>query len=184
MYSFPNFQAVHCSMSGSNCYFLTYMQISHEAGQVVWHSHLLKNFPQFVVIHTDKCFSILNEVEVDVFLEFCFFFYYPMDVGNLISGSSAFSKCSLKIWRFMVHVLLKSGLENFEPYLASVWDEHNCVVVQSLHCFSLGLEWKLTFSSPVSTAEFSRFAGILSAALSQHHLLGFEIAQLEFYHLH
>ena len=107
-------------------------------------------------------------------------------VDNLISGSSAFSKTSLSIWKFMVHVLLKPGLENFEHYFTSMWDECNCAVVWAFfwHCLSLGLEWKLTFSSPVATAEFSKFAGILSVALSQHHLLGFEIAQLKFHHLH
>ena len=87
---------------------------------MVWCSHLLKNFPQFVVIHTVKGFGIINEAEVDDFLELSCFFYDPMDVGNLISGSSAFSKSSLNIWNFMVHVLLKPGLENFEHYFASV----------------------------------------------------------------
>ena len=102
-----------------------------------------------------------------------------MDVGNLISGSSAFSKSSLNIWKFTVHVLLKPGLENFEHYFASMWDECNYAVVWTFFGIaSLGLERKLTFSSPVVTAEFSKFAGILSAALSQHHLSGFEIAQL------
>ena len=96
------------------------IQISQEEYKVVWYSHLLKNFPQFVVIHTVKGFGVVNKAEVDVFLELCCFLSYPMDVGNLLFGSSAFSKCSLTIWRFMVHVLLKSGLENFEPYLASV----------------------------------------------------------------
>ena len=79
-----------------------------------WYSHLLKNFPQFVVIYTVKGFGIINEAEVDVFLKFSCFFYYPVDVGDLISGSSAFSKSSLNIWKFSVHVLLKPGLENFE----------------------------------------------------------------------
>ena len=87
---------------------------------VVWYFHPLKNFPQFVVIHTVKGFSIINEAEVDVFLEFSCFFYDPMDVGNLISGSSAFSKYSLNIWKFSVHKLLKPRLENFEHYFASV----------------------------------------------------------------
>ena len=87
---------------------------------MVWYSHLLKNFPQFVVIHTVKVFSIVNEAEVDVFLEFSCVFYDPTDVGNLISGSSAFSKSIWNIWKFTVHVLLKPGLENFEHYLASV----------------------------------------------------------------
>ena len=87
---------------------------------MVWYSHLLKNFPQFVLIHTVKGFSIVNEAEVGVFLEFSCFFYDPVDVGNLICGSSAFSKPSLNIWKFKVHVLLKPGLENFEYYFASV----------------------------------------------------------------
>ena len=94
MYSFPNLEPVHCSMSGSNCCFLTCIQISQEAGQVVWNSHLLKNFPQFVIIHTVKGFGIVNKAEVDVFQESSCFFDDPMDVGNLISGSSAFSKSS------------------------------------------------------------------------------------------
>ena len=87
---------------------------------MVWYSHLLKNFPQFVVIHTVKGFSIVNEAQVDVFLELSCFFYDPTDVDNLISGSSAFSKSSLNIWKFSVHILLKPSLENFEHYVASI----------------------------------------------------------------
>ena len=87
---------------------------------MAWYSHLFKNFPQFVEIHTVKGFSIVNEAEVDVFLEFSCFFYHPTDVGNLISGSSAFSKSILNIWKFSVHVLLKLSLENFEHYFASM----------------------------------------------------------------
>ena len=87
---------------------------------MVWYSHLFKNFLQFVVIHTVKGFSIVNKAEIDVFLELSCFVHDPMDVGNLISGSSAFSKSSLNIWKFMVHVLLKLGLENFDQYFASV----------------------------------------------------------------
>ena len=95
-------------MSGSNCCFLTSIQFSQEAGQVVWCSHFFKNFTQFVVIHTVKSFSIVNEAEVDIFfLELSCFFYDSVGVGNLISGSSAFSKSSLYIWKFSVHVLLK-----------------------------------------------------------------------------
>ena len=85
-----------------------------------WYSHVLKNFPKFVVIHTVKGFGIVNEAEVDVFLEFSCFFYDPAHVGNLISGSSAFSKSSVNIWKFSVRILLKPGLENFEHYFASV----------------------------------------------------------------
>ena len=87
---------------------------------MVWHSHLFKNFPQFVVIHTVKGIGIVNDAEVDVFLEFSCFFNDPADVGNLKSGSSAFSKISLNIWKFTVQVLLKPGLEDFEHYFASM----------------------------------------------------------------
>ena len=168
-------------MSSSNCCFLTCIQM---AGQVVWYAHLFQNFPVYCDPH--KGFGIVNKAEIDVFLELSCFFHDSADVGNLISGSSAFPKTSLNIWKFIVHILLNPGLENFEHYFASVWDECNCAVVWPFFgiFFSLGLEWKLTFSSPVATAEFSKFAGILSAALSQHHLSGFEIAPLEFHHLH
>ena len=120
MYSFPYLETVYCFMTSSNCYFLTCIQISQEAGQAVWYSHLFQNFPQFIVIHTVKGFGIVNKAEIDVFLELFCFFDDLTDVGNLISGSSAFSKTSLNIWNFTVHVLLKSGLENFEHYFTSV----------------------------------------------------------------
>ena len=119
-YSFSYLEPVCCSMSSSNCCFLTCIQISQEAAQVVWCSHLFQNFPQFAVSHTVKVFSVVNEAEVDVFLELSCFSYDPMDVGNLISGSSAFSRSSLNIWKFAVHILLKPGLEDFEHYFASV----------------------------------------------------------------
>ena len=110
-------------MSSSNCCFLTCIQISQEAGQVVWNYHLFQNFPQFIVIHTVKGFGIVNKAEIDVFLELSCFFHNLADVGNLISGSSAFSKTSLNIRKFTVHVLLKPGLENFEHYFTSMFDE-------------------------------------------------------------
>ena len=87
---------------------------------MVWYSHLFKNFPEFVVIHTIKGFDIVNKAEVYIFLELSFFFNDPTDVGNLISGSSAFSKSSLNIWKCTIHILLKPGLENFEHYFTSV----------------------------------------------------------------
>ena len=96
---------------------------------MVWYSHLLKEFPQFVVIHTVKGFGRVKKAEIDVFLELSCFFDDPVNVGNLISGSSAFSKTSLNIWKLTVHVLLKPGLENFEDYFISMWDECNCAVV-------------------------------------------------------
>ena len=120
MDSFSYLEPVCCSMSSSNCCFLTCIQVSEEAGQVVWYSHLLQNFPHFIVIHTVEGFGIVNKAEIDVFLELSCFFDDPADVGNLISGSSAFSKTSLNIWKFSVHVLLKPGLENFEHYFTSL----------------------------------------------------------------
>ena len=128
--------------------------------QVRWSGiPISQNFPQFIVIHTVKGFGIVNKAELDVFLDLSCFFDDPADVGNLISGSSAFSKSSLDIWKFMVHILLKPGLENFEHYFTSVWDECNCAVIWTFfwHCLSLGLEWKLTFSSPVATVVFQIF---------------------------
>ena len=113
MYPFPNFEPVYCSMSSSNCCFLTCIQISQEAGQVVWYSHLFQNFPQFVVIHTIKGFGIVNKAEIDVFLELSCFFYDPVGVGNLVFGSSAFSRTNLNIWKFMVHILLEAWLGEF-----------------------------------------------------------------------
>ena len=129
MSSFPNFEPAHCSMSSSNCCFLTSIQISQEAGKVFWYSHLLKNFPQSTVIHMVKGFNVVNKTEIDIFLELSYFFHDPEDVGNLTSGSSAFSKSSLNIWKFTVYVLLKLHLENFECSFASMRDEWNCVVV-------------------------------------------------------
>ena len=104
--------------------------LSQEAGQVVWYSHVLKNFPQFIVIHIVKGFGIVNKAKVDVFLELSCFFDDPSNVGNLISGSSALSKTSLNIWKFTVHVLLKPGLENFKHYFTSMWDECNWLIAK------------------------------------------------------
>ena len=100
-------------MSSSNCCFLACMWVSQEAGQVVWYSHLLQNFPQFIVIHQIKGFGIVNKAEIDVFLELSCFLDDPADFGNLISCFYAFSKTSLNIWKYSVHVLLKPGWENF-----------------------------------------------------------------------
>ena len=105
-------------MSSSNSCFLTCIQVSQEAGGLVFPS--LSEFPQFIVIHTVEEFGIVNKAEIDVFLELSCFFYDPVDVGNLISGSSSFFKSSLNICKFTVHVLLKPGLENFERYFACV----------------------------------------------------------------
>ena len=154
------FEPVCCSMSSSNCCFLTCIQISQKAGKALWYSHLLKNFPQFVVIHTVKGLGIVSKAGANVFLELSCFFGDPTDVGNLISGSSTFSKFSLNIWKFTVQ---------FEAWPGEFWAllcyrvrwVQLCGSLSILwHCLSLGLEWKLTFPSPVATAEFSKFAGI------------------------
>ena len=122
------FWTSRCSMSDSNYCFLTCTRISQEIGQVVLYSHLFKNFPQFVMIHTEKGLSVVTEAEgpTSALLEFSCFFYDSADVDNLISGSSAFSKFNFNIWKFSVHILLKPSLEDFEHYLANMWNEHNC----------------------------------------------------------
>ena len=136
-------------MSSSNCCFLTCIRISQEAGQVVWYSSLLKKFPQFVVIHTVKGFGRFSKAEVDVFLELSCFFCDPKGVGNLISGSSAFSKTSLNIWKFSIHALLKPGLENFEHYFAGVWDECSCMVVWTFFGIAFLWDWNENWPFPV-----------------------------------
>ena len=95
---------------------------------MVCYSHLLKNFPKFVVIHTVKGFGIVNKAEIDVFMELSCFFSDSVDVGNMISGSSVFCKSSLNIWKFLVHILLKASLQNFGHYFVSVLDEYNCAI--------------------------------------------------------
>ena len=128
MYSFPNLEPVYCSMSGSNCCFLTLIQVSQEIGKVVWYSYLFKNFPQFVVIHTVKGFGTLSEAEVDVFLELPFFIYDPTDAGNLIfgssvfinpawtSGSSQFTYCWSLPWRILSITLLACEMSAIVRY--------------------------------------------------------------------
>ena len=111
MYSFSYLEPVCCFLSSSNCCFLTCIQVSQEAGQVVWYSYLFQNFPVYCDPHSQRLWHV-NKAEIDVFLEFCCFFDEPADVGNLISGSSAFSETSLNIWKFTVHILLKPGLDN------------------------------------------------------------------------
>ena len=147
-------------MSSSNCCFLTCIQISQE--QVRWSG--VKNFPQFVVIHTVKSFSIVNEAAVDFFLEFSCFFYDPVDAGSLISGFSAFSKTSLNIREFTVHILLKPGLENFEHYFTCMWDKCNCAVVWAFFGVALLCDWSENWPFPVlwPLLSFPSF-GILSA---------------------
>ena len=144
-------------MSSSNCCFLTCIQISQEVGKVAWYSHLLKTFPMFLVIHTVRGFGIVNKAEVVIFLEFSYFFCDPMDAGNLIPGFSSFSKSSLNIWEFLVHILLKPSMENFEHYFASVWNECNCALVWTF--FGIAFLWDWNENWPLAISEFSKFAG-------------------------
>ena len=137
MYSFSYLEPVCCSMSSSNCFFLTCIQISQEADRVVWYSHLFKNFPQFIVIHTVKGFDVINKAEVDVFLVFPCFFNDPVDIGNLISGSFAFSKSSLNIWNFT------SGTVQFLYYWRLAW---RILSITLLACAMSAIVWEFEHS--------------------------------------
>ena len=161
-------------MSSSNCCFLTCIQISQEAGQVVWYSHLFQNLPQFAVIHTFKGFGIVNKTEIDVFLELFCFFHDPADVGSLISGSSAFSKTILNIWKFMVHILLKPGLENFEYYFTSMWDECKCEVVWAFFGIAFLWDWNENWPFPVLWP-LPSFPNLLVKWVQQFHSIIFRI---------
>ena len=172
MYSFPNLEPVSCSMSSSNCCFLTCIQISQEAGRVVWYSHLLKNFPQFTVIHAVKGSGIINKAEVRIFLELSCFFNDPKDAGNLISGSSAFSKTSLNIWKFTVHVLLKHGLENVQHYFTSMWEECNCAVVWAFFGIAFLWDWNENWPFPVLWLLLS-FPNLLAYLVQHFHSIIF-----------
>ena len=149
MYSFSYLEPVCFSMSSSNCCFMACIQISQEASQVVWYSHLFQDSLQFTVIHTVKVFGIVNKAEVDVFLKPSCLFDDPKDVGNLISGSSAISKSSLNLWKFLVHILLKPGLENFEHYFAKCvrWEQLRDSWKILLHC--LFWDWNENWPFPV-----------------------------------
>ena len=152
MYYFSNLEPVCFSISSSNCGFLTSIQISQEAGQVVWYSHLFKNFQKKKKEFSTVCgvpHKDWHSRQVDVFLELSCFFDDPMDVGSLISGSSAFSKSSLNIWKFSIHILLKPGLEDFEYYFTRIWDEGNCVVVWAFFGIALLWDWNENLPFPI-----------------------------------
>ena len=150
MYFFsPNFEPVFCYMSSSNCCFLTCIQDFQERGKVVCYSYVLKNFLQFAVIHIVKGFSIVNKAEADVFWNSLAFFCDPTDVGNLICGFSTFSQSSFYIWKFSVYILLKPSLKDFEHYLASMWNECNCVVVWAFFGIAFLWDWNENWPFPV-----------------------------------
>jgi len=152
-YYFPNFELVRCFMSISNYCFLIFMEESQETGKVAWYSHLVRNFLQFcfdffffLVINTVKGFSVVNEAEVDVFLEFPCFLYDPTDVGNMTFGFSTFSKFNLYLWEFSGHVLLKPSLKAFEHNLPSIWNEYSCMVVWTFFGIVFLWDWNVNWS--------------------------------------
>ena len=166
-------------MSSPNCSFLTCIQVSQGASQVVWYSHLFQNFPQFIVTHTvtidPLCHTIgiVNKAEIDAFLELSCFFNDPADVGNLISVSTTFSKTSLNIWKFTVHVLLKPCLENFEHYFTSMWDECNCVVVWAFFSIAILWDWNENWPFPVLWPLLS-FPNLLTYWVQHFHSIIFQ----------
>ena len=172
MSSVPDLEPVCSYISSSKCCFLTCIQISQEAGQVVWYSHPFKNFLQFVVIHTLKGFGTVNKAELDVFLELSCFFDDLTNVGNLISGFTAFSKSSLNIYKFTVHVLLKPGLEKFEHYFTSMWDECNCVVVWAFFVMAFLWDWNENLPFPVLWPVLS-FSNLLAYWVQHFHSIIF-----------
>ena len=143
MYSFLNFEPVCCSMSSFNCCFLTCMQVSQETGQVVWYSHLFQNFPQFVVIHTVKGLSRSRCCSVIPLLSLWSSKCWQFDLWFL------FSKSSLYIWKFLVHVLLKSKLKDFEHYVAYMWKKCSCTVVWTSFGIAFLWEWNENWPFPV-----------------------------------
>ena len=148
-YSFLNLEPISCSIQGSNYCFFTLTWISQEAGKMVWYSDLLKSFSEFVMIHIFKSFSVVDETEVDVFPEVPWFLYEPVNVGNLISGSSTFPKPNLDIWKFLVHIMLKSSIQNFKHELISIGDECNCPVVWTFFITTLLGNWNEDWPFPV-----------------------------------
>ena len=156
----------------SNCCFLTCTQVSQETGQVVRYSHLLKNFPVCCDPHSQRLYTV-KESEVDVFLKFFCFFYDPGNVGNLIAGSSAFSKSSLNIWELTVHVLLKPGLENFEHYFANVWDKCNFVVGWAFFGIAFLWDWNKNWAFLVLWPLLS-FPNLLAYWAQHFHSIIFE----------
>ena len=139
--------------------------VYQKTGKVVCYSHLFKNFPQFVVVHTIKDFSIVNKAEVEILLEFHCFLYDPANIGNLISDSSAFSKSSFYIYKFLVHRLLKPSVKDFEHYLASMWNECNCMVIGTL--FGIALLWSWNENCPFSVlCPYLSFPNLLSIQYS------------------
>ena len=148
-YSFSYLEQVHCSMSASTCCFLTCIQISQEVGQMVWYSHLFKSFPQFVVIHTVKGFGIVNKAKVHIFLEFSCLFDDPAMLAIWSLVPLPFLNPAWPSWNPAQITMLKPGLENFEHYFASIWEECNCVVVWTFFGITFLWDWNENWPFPV-----------------------------------
>ena len=148
-YSFLILEPVSCSIQGSNCCFLSSIQVSQEKGKMVWYSHLFKSFPHFVMIHAVKGFSIVDETEVDVLLEFPGFLYDPVNVSNLIFGFCAFSKPNLDIWKFLIFITLKNSMQDFKYNLANMGDECNCLMVSAFFSTTLLGNWDENWPFPI-----------------------------------
>ena len=159
-------------MSSSDCCFLTCIQVSQEAGQVVWYSISFRIFHSLLWYTQFKGFGIVNKEEIDDFLELCCFFDDPADVGNLISGSSAFYETNMNIWKFTDHILLKPGLENSEHYFTSVWDECNCAVVWAFFGIAFLRDWNENLPFPVLWPLLS-FPNLLAYWVQQSHSIIF-----------
>ena len=144
---------------------MTCIQVSQETGKMVWYSHLSESFKQFVMICTVKGFLVVNETEIAVLLKFSCIFYTPGTVGNSISSSSCFSKRSLDIWKFLIHLILKSSMQDFKHDLTSMGNECNCLMVRTFFNTTFLGNWVEDFSSPVATAGYSRCADMLNATL-------------------
>ena len=184
MYSFSYLEPVCCSMSSSNCCFLTCIYVSQEAGQVVWSSHLFQDCPQFIVVHTVKGFGIVNKAEIDVFLGLVLFRWYSecwqFDIWFLCLFQN-------QLEHLGVHgsCIVEAGLKNFEHYFASMWDECYCAVVWAFFGIAFLWDWNENWlSSPVTTAESSRFADIVNTTPWWHHPLEFLVTLPEFYCIH
>ena len=140
-YSFVDLEPISCSIQGSNCCFLTCKQVSQETDKMVWYSHLTKSFPQFVTIHTVKSFSLVEETDRCFFLKCPCFLYNPANVGYLILGFSSFSKPSLEIWKFLVHIMLKPSTQDLKHDVTSMEDGCNCPMVSTFCSTTLLGNW-------------------------------------------
>ena len=141
---FPSFKCFSCSVSDSNCHFLTYIQTFQETGKVIWYSHFLKNFPQFVLVHTVKEFSMVSEADRNVFWDSLAFSM----IQWILSIWSLVLQTSLYIWKFSIHVVLKLSLKEFEHYFASKWDECNCMIGWTFIGIAFLLDWKENWPCP------------------------------------